>query len=262
MDSSTTEAQIHELDRVRKQINLWRGGAVATIFAAILLCLGLLVSDVRGLLQQGPTQQAFVGHLQEKMNESIVPRLKEVASSTVTEMQPLVQAEFVRLNERVPELTQASLHQIDELQTSLPKRSAKVLDETFTAALREQEPRIREMFPNATEEQVATLFDNLGRVIVQRGQGLAEELLSPHLAAMAGIRTNLVKIQATEGSSVSKGGDWELGLAVFDVVRDDLKGFAPQQREAASRIAEAAAHVGVVATRVQKEADKLAEDKP
>ena len=40
--------------------------------------------------QQGPAQQQFVTKLQAGLNENVLPRLKETASRTLTEMQPIV----------------------------------------------------------------------------------------------------------------------------------------------------------------------------
>lgn len=261
MDPSTTQAQIQELESVRKQINLWRSGAVAIVFVTTIICVGVLYSDVKALALQGPAQERFISQFQAGLNENVVPRLREEAGRTVTEMQPVVQAEFLKLNDRVPELTQASLKQIDELQKSLPERSAKALDETFTAALNEQEPEIRKMFPDATEEQVKGLFTNLGNVVAARGESMADELLSPHLAAMTAIHENLKKIQASDKASAAKAGDdWQLGLAVFDVLRDDVKDLTISDKKAAKLLADAAGKIADTAGHVKNEANKMAKE--
>ena len=87
MEPSTTEARIRELESIRKQINLWRGGSALVIVATLAICLGLLYSDAKALATQGPKQQEFVDKLQAGMNETVVPRLKETASRTLTAKQ-------------------------------------------------------------------------------------------------------------------------------------------------------------------------------
>ncbi len=258
MDTTTTEAHIRELESVRKQINLWRGGAVGIVFVAILICVGTLYSDVKTLAQQGPGQEQFVQELQAGLNERVVPSLREEAGRTVTEMQPVVQAEFLKLNTRVPELTQASLQQIDLLQQSLPKKAADALNETFDAAIKQQEPEIRKMFPDVTEDQVKGLVENMTKVVNERGPDVANELLSSHITAIQNIHTNLVKIQEGDRSAATmRGDDWEMALAVFDVVRDDVKDLKLPNKEAAKMIADAAGKVSNAAEHVADTANKV-----
>lgn len=259
MEPSTTRGRIQELEGVRKEINLWRGGATAVILITVLGCVGLLYSDGKALITQGRQQQVFVDHLQAGMNANVVPRLQQVASRTLTEMQPVVQKEFLALNTRVPELTQASLKQLDELQKSLPERGSKVLDETFSKALNDKEPEIRKMFPDATDDQVKTLFTNLGTVLAARSERVSNELLRPHIDEMQNIHKNLLAIASTDHSAAS-GGDWEMGLAVFDVMRDDLKGLTLPQGKAAKLVADAAGKIANTAQHVQNEANKMAKE--
>lgn len=223
MEPSTTEARIRELERVRRKITLWRSGSAAVIALTMVGCIWLLWSDARALIDQGPKQQIFVDTLQARMNENVFPRLQEVASRQLTEMQPIVQKEFMALNSRVPDVTQASLKQLDELQKSLPERGSKVLDDTFETAFRAKEPEIKKMFPDATEEQVKTLFTNLGNVVSVRSGHLAGELLQPHVSEMQKIHQNLQAIAESKDWQGASTNDWEMGLAVLDVVRDDLK---------------------------------------
>src|SRR4051812_9037585 len=122
MDPSMTQTRIEELERVRKEIGYWRSGAFGIVAFAVAASVGLLYSDAHGLATEGPAQDRFVAKLKDGLNDQVVPRIKDVAGSALSEMQPIVQAEFTKLNERVPEVTEASLKQLDELQESLPKR--------------------------------------------------------------------------------------------------------------------------------------------
>ncbi len=258
MDPTTTEARIQELQGIRKQINLWRGGTAAVVLVTLVVCLGLLYSDAKALATQGPSQQMFVDKLQAGLNERVVPQLKEAASRSLTDMQPVVQREFVALNKRVPDVTKATLDQMNQLQTSLPKITSAALTETFDKALRGRDAEIRKMYPSVTEDQVKTMFDNLSKVSSEHGQAMAQALLSSHIAEINDIQTNLHTIAKTEPATGNDADDWQLGLAVFDVVRDDVKGLTLPKGQAASMIAEAAGRVSDTAKQVSQTADDVA----
>lgn len=223
------QAKIDELTRVRRESAWWRIGGVAATLLIVGVCLSLLASSVRALAQKGAPQDLFVASLQEGLDKDFVPRLQDVASRTITEMQPVVQAEFLKLNTRVPELTQASIKEVELLQKSIPERSEKVLDETFGAALKAQEPKIRAMFPSVKEEQVGALMTSLGDMATVRGSRVADELLRPHTNRINSIVTGLNKISASEKPSpAGEAADWQMGLLVLDLLREDLKGLEPR----------------------------------
>lgn len=258
MEPSTTEGKIRELESVRKQINLWRGGTAGVILLTLVVCLWTLYADAKALAQQGPAQQAFVENLQAGLNQEVVPRLKDVASRQLTEMQPVVQKEFLALNTRVPEITQKSLDQINELQKNLPERASKTLDDTFDKAFREKESQIKSMFPDATEDQVKTLFTNLSAMTQTRSQAVAQELLAPHIQYIDQIQKDLTTISGTEGARPGESGnDWQLGLAVFDVIRPDLQDLQLPKSQAAKMISDAAGRVSDTAKKVADTADQI-----
>lgn len=219
-----TQTRIEELERVRKEIGYWRGGAFAFVVAAAAFSVATLYSDAKGLVVQGPTQDRFVSSLQAGLNEHVVPRLRDVAGNALSEMQPVVQTEFTKLNERVPEMTEASLKQLDELEKNLPDKSEKVLQETLGTALKDKEEELHTMFPDVTEEQIGRFVQNLSQAAAERSVALGQDLLGPHLAAMKRIHANLAKIADTEHTKSDESmDDWQVGLAVFDVLRTDFE---------------------------------------
>lgn len=233
MQSEQINAKINELDSMRREMTFWRVGGVISVAVILAICLYLLNSSVQGLVQQGPAQDIYLAELQRGMDEDLVPRLQQVASQTLTEMQPVVIAEFEQLNTRVPELTQATLKEVEILQINVPERAEKVLDETFGQALRAQEPKIREMFPSVTEDQVQGLMASLGSMATNRGSKVADELLLPHTNRMRRIVENLHEIESTEKATVTgEAADWHMGLLVLDLVREDLKVFEPKPEPA------------------------------
>ncbi|CAN5494765.1 hypothetical protein BH11ARM2_BH11ARM2_22490 [soil metagenome] len=229
MQSEQVRREIKELEAIHRESKWWHiGGTVATL-AIVAVCANLLYKSVNGLVSSGKDQDQFVAELKTSLDKDIVPRMQQVASQTITEMQPVVMKEFQGLNSRVPELTQATLDQVQKLQTSIPERSSKVLDETFGKALKDQEPEIRKMFPNVTDEQVKSLMDNLGQMAMKRGSDVANEILLPHTHRIQSIVDNLHKIEATEPKTPNdETADWHMGIIVFDLVRGDLKGLEPK----------------------------------
>ncbi|RYG34328.1 hypothetical protein EON81_15855 [bacterium] len=240
MQPQLVNKNIQELEKTRKEAALWRIGGTVAALAIVVTCVSLLASSVNGLVRSGPQQDVYVAELRQGMDTEIVPRLQQVASQTLTEMQPVVETEFRQLNTRVPDLTKATMKEIETLQTSLPKKGEQVLDETFGAALKAQEPELRKMFPSATEEQVTTLMTNLGTMATTRGEKVANELLTPHTNRMRRIVTNLRAIEESEPASVEGNADWQLGLLVFDIVREDLKGLEPKMAKPAATVTQGA----------------------
>lgn len=229
MEAAQVRNEIRELEKVRTEAKWWRTGGTVAAIAIVAICVGLLYSSANGLIKKGPTQDIYITEVRQSLNEDIVPRIQQTASQTLTEMQPIVQEEFTKLNERVPELTKATLSQVEQLQTSIPERSGKVLEETFGQALKDQEPEIRKMFPSATDEQVKTLMTNLANMAQTRGGEVATELLQPHTNRMHSIVENLHKIEASEPQTAAgENADWHMGILVFDLVRDDFKGLEPK----------------------------------
>ena len=260
MDAKTTEEHIHELESIRKQINLWRTGSALVIVVTMAVCLGLLYSDAKALSQPGPKQEVFVDTLKTNLDEGVVPRLRETASRTVSEMQPIIQKELTDLNKRVPDVTKAAVTQLQELQKSLPETATKTLTDTFGKALEGKDAEIRKMYPDATEDQVKTLFTNLLKVTNDKSVQIANTMLQPHVTELQGIYDNLQKIAKTEPNTGNNADDWQLGLAVFDVVRDDMKGLTLPTGDAKKAIVDAANKLSEAAKKVDDTAQKVANE--
>ena len=224
MEPDLVKQKIARLGRMHREMTFWRVGGFVCAIGIVLVCASVLSTSVRDLTQRGPAQDIYVTELQQGLSRDVVPRLQEVASRTMTEMQPVVMAEFQKLNTRVPELTQATLKELNLMQTSLPKKAEKVLDETFTAALKAQEPKIRQEFPSVKEEQVKALVVSLVDMASTRGTHVADELLRPHTDRTKKILENIRAIETTEPPSAEgENADWQMGLVVLDLVREDTK---------------------------------------
>ncbi|RYD19454.1 MAG: hypothetical protein EOP88_18925 [Verrucomicrobiaceae bacterium] len=228
MQASTVQAEIRQLESYRQQAFWWRTGAILVLVGVVGFSLYSLNAAVRGLAESGPTQDAFVAQLSEGMRKEVIPNIQTVAGQTLTEIQPQIREEFNKLNARVPELTDATIQEFQTLQTSLSKTSEKTLDESYKGLLTSREQKIRSMYPDVTEDQVKGLISNLTTAGETEIRNANDELFAPHQAALAGIMDHMETIRNSEAAD-TKGIDpnWEMGIAVLDVLRDDLRAQAP-----------------------------------
>lgn len=221
---STTIDSVSELRRTRRQLRWWRWGTFIAIGGIVAWSLVSLNGSVRGLAEVGERQELFVQHLSRGLEQEIVPDLENAASTTLTQIRPEVEQALYKLNDRVPELTQATLREVEALQTSLPVRGEKALDETFTKVLAEREVTIKKMFPEVTEEQVKKLMVNLADAAHVQLLAANEELFATHQKVVMKIIDHMNVIKANEKiDPETDHATWEMGIAMLDIVRDDLK---------------------------------------
>ena len=217
------QSKIRELESLRSQTRWWGWGTTLAITLIAFVSVGLLVSAVHSLFQEGAARDEFTQTLSSRLQRDVLPQVQQIASQTLTESKPEVEAAFSKLNTHVPELTTLSLQQLDLLKTNIPARGSKALGDTYGAVLKKHEPKIREMFPEATEKNVSALVSAMTEE-GQRQMVLSDDkLFSKHLNAMNGIVLDLDKIKQTETvTSNADQANWEMALTVVDAFHDDL----------------------------------------
>ncbi len=250
MDTLTTEAEITELQKVRRQTGLWRLGAgvLTTLWVG-----GWFISvndSVRGLFEAGPRQQQFVTTLSTNVQNDIAPNVQNMVAQTIAEARPEVEASFVKLNDRVPELTKASMTELETLQTSLPKKGEQILGDSFGTMIAEKEVKLRAMFPDATEENIKTLTKNLSDVAQTKAVSVNDKLFGRHQVALNGIVSHMEQIRLEEAKTPvsALGSNWDMALSIMDVVREDMRELetlaAKNQKQVALKSAASAALPG------------------
>jgi hypothetical protein len=224
MDAITTEKEIAELNRIRRQTNWWRWGATLFCLAWVTGCLLSLNNSVQGLFQPGARQQQFVSALSTNVQRDIVPNVQTIATQTLAQTRPDVEAAFGRVNHRVPEIAQASFNELSALQTSVPQKGEKILSDTYAQMIAEKEQKLRDMFPDANEESIKTLTTNLTDIATERAVSANDKLFSRHQTALNNIVTSMEHIRLDEAKKhpSALAPDWEMALAIMDVVRGDL----------------------------------------
>ncbi|MBC8137051.1 MAG: hypothetical protein H8F28_14315 [Fibrella sp.] len=250
MDALTTEAEIAELQKLRRQTGWWRLGAGALTAIWVAGCFISVNDSVQGLFKPGDRQTKFVSTLSTSVQNDIAPNVQSMVAQTIAETRPEVEASFIKLNDRVPELAQASVTELETLQTSLPQKGEKILGETFGAMIAEKEAKLREMFPEATEENIKALTENLSDVAQTKAVSVNDKLFGRHQVALNGIVSHMEQIRLEEAKVPASplGTNWEMALSIMDVVREDMRELetlaAKNQKQVALKSAASAALPG------------------
>lgn len=193
------------------------------------------MSQARGLATPGPQQEQFTNELYAGLQRDAVPQLQQIAGRTLAETRPLVEQEFVKIGQRTPELTQAATKELETLQTNLHERSDKVVTATLMPILERREAKLKEMFPEASDENIKALLTTLKEEMTNQAVMTHDALFGKHMAALSGIVSDMETIRMVE--KVTPGteeANWELGLAVFDIVREDLRDLEPKNQAKAA----------------------------
>jgi hypothetical protein len=223
MDSMGTQEQIRELETIRSQKRLWQLCLTLGLAVLLVVCLLKIRSAAYGLVNDGPTKTAFVNDLSTRLQQDVVPTVQQMSVQALHEIN--FGEEVKKLNRRTPELAHASMQQMKLLGNDLADRGKKILNSTVNDALKQRESKIRTMFPEATDAQVTDLMTNLTAEAQEQVADLNDSLFTPHKKALDGIVQDITLIQNQDANTV-KGEQptWEMGLLLFDLAREDLKG--------------------------------------
>lgn len=228
--SSGIDNNIQKLEELKKQLNGWRYGTLGVSFAIVIVCVLMINGAVRGLINPGPKQDAYIENLSSQLQNDVLPIVSDMAGQTLSEVQPQITAAFSKLNESLPELAQATMTELNALEHNLPKRGESVLDKSLGTVLRSKADEFQRIFPEATPEQIEKLLVSLA----DQGSGqaviAADKLFGRHQEAIARINENIEKIHRLErGAIAGLNPDWEMGLLILDIFRTDLEELRPDK---------------------------------
>ena len=192
------EVDIRRLDALRAQTRAWSLGSFIGVLALLAIQIGWIISSVKGLTSPGPRQDEFASALTSDLNTSVVPDVQQIATAAVTQAQPQMQAQFVKLGTRVPEVSSAFMQQLNLLQTDLPSKAQDILQNTYGKSLTAMDPQIRQMFPDVTEQNISDTMSNVETESQTQVTATAQQLFSKHVATLRGINDDIQKIAATE----------------------------------------------------------------
>ena len=238
MDSGMEVKKIDELKGLKNQLRWWRYGLFFTALFVVWVAISTVKTAAANLIEKGPAQEKFVAELTEGMKNDVAPMVESMARDTIREVQPEIKAAFDDVNNQLPHLAQASLAELDKLQENLPKRGEVVLERTFAQMLVQKEDQLHEMFPEATDEQIERLLTNLTESSGEEASSAAVELFGSHFEVLQNIHANLEIISDKEAKYlVGVDPNWEMGLAVLDLFRDEFHAHRPDQGAPAAQMA-------------------------
>jgi hypothetical protein len=235
VDATRERSRVRELDSLNSQMQWWRWGTTIVITLFLIGCLIELNSSVHGLINPGPIQDEFVQDVNTSLQTDTVPTLEHEATETLTEIQPEVQTSVLKLKGRVPELAQAAEDQVHILQTDLPAKSEAILNKRFALLISSRESKIRSMYPEVTPDQLRLLVTNLSTHVQAQITSSSNDLFSAHEAKLQSILASMNTIKSQEAGNVkNEQPDWEMGVLLLDVFRDDLQSLSTQQKKSGS----------------------------
>lgn len=223
MDSSVVQRHIKELEKVRARTRAMRLAFMLATLGIVVVCVGLIYNSVRGLTQPGPAQDEFSNQLSASLQRDVVPRVQTIASETLTELRPEVEASFSKLNARAPELSSTAMQEFQTLNQNVSKRGEETLERTLGAMLAKKEEKVRAMFPGTSDAQIKAMLTSVSNEAQARILNTHDQLLSPHMNQLQGIVGHLSVIQAQERvNPTAPHTDTELVSTVVDLLHSDL----------------------------------------
>ncbi|MBS1709498.1 MAG: hypothetical protein JSS65_12360 [Armatimonadetes bacterium] len=235
MDSGIETTQITELKNLKKQLQWWRYSLLGATVFVVVATIATVDGAVKGLTQKGPRQDQYVAEVTSSLKNDIAPMVQEMVKQTVDEVKPEIEQAVHHVNSRLPEVAEKAMAEFELLQSNLPKKGEKVLNDTFVAMLHSKEAKLKEMFPEATEEQIEKLLNNLGESCKDQASFANTELFAKHQAALQDIHRNLMTIHEAEKDNlagVEPG--WEMAVLVLDLFKEDIQSVRPDLNGGAS----------------------------
>jgi hypothetical protein len=228
------EAQntVTELDRLRRHIQAWRIGTTVFIVGGVIASIASITNAVNGLTQPGPRQQVFAQELSHGLQQKVLPEVQSIAQQTIMETRPLLEKEFARVGQRLPEMTETAVNELQALEQNVTASGEKAVEASLMPLLEKKEQKIRQMFPEATEENIRAAMTTLKEEAQQRAVSVTDTLFDRHTGALNNIVAHMEMIRLSEKpAATDEEAGWEMGLAALDIVRHELQEMAPRDAD-------------------------------
>ena len=227
MSTEQVLKKIEELEKLKRQTRRFSLWAVFGSVAIVVTAVSALFSSFQGLTVGGPKQSEFLRHLGADLRTQVLPVAQRMAEPSLKRLKPAVEAELRRLDARAPQLSEAALRELSKLGPNLAHQAETALDQTVGSTLSARGQKLRQMFPAATDQNIATLIENLHRETQGQIAGTADKVFIPHLNSIQSILGNLEKIQQSEPvDSNPEVNSWQLAFLFVDVFTAEFKDLA------------------------------------
>jgi hypothetical protein len=227
MSTEDINKQIQELESLRRQTQRFSLGITLALAVVVLVGVGAIIGSFYDLTVSGPKQDQFLKQLGVRMQAQVLPMVRKLADPSIKRLKPAVEAELQRLDARTPEIVNVAIRELNTLGTNLPVRAGVVLEQTVGKELQKRDARLRKMFPEATDEQVAVLLNNIHLEAQDQLLKTGEKLFNPHLNSIQNILADLDKIEKTEAVNTKQDiSPWQMAYLFMDVFTQEFKDLA------------------------------------
>lgn len=215
--------KIQELQTAQSQIRFWRTLSLVAIILIVVTCVGLISTAVGQLASAGPQQEAFLKDLAEGINQDVVPQLQRIGTDAAADVAPIVQAELQKLNAMAPDFAKSLQTELYNLSVNVTGESQKILNDGFGNMIEGRRLWLENNFSDITQDKVENMLENLTTIAEERIQEFTDKAFAEQVIALNRITENMHTIQQAEVGNVRNDvPTWEMGLAFFDIVRDEL----------------------------------------
>lgn len=224
MSTEDINKQILELEGLRRQTRRFSLGITLALAVVVLVGVGAIISSFYDLTVAGAKQDLFLKQLGGRLQVQVLPMVQKLVDPSIKRLKPAVETELQRLDARAPEIVNVAIRELNTLGTNLPVRAGFILEETVGKELQKRDARLRKMFPEATDEQVAILLNNIHLEAQDQLLKTGETLFNPHLNSIQNILADLGKIEKTEAVNTKQEiSPWQMAYLFMDVFTQEFK---------------------------------------
>jgi hypothetical protein len=227
MNTDRVREQIEELEFLKRRTRWVSFLTVFGLLAILIAVVSTIYSSLHSLTVASPEQREFLHHLGGNMRSQVLPAAQQMAEPSLKRLKPAIEAELQQLDARAPQISEAALRELSKLGPNLARQAEVTLDQTVGKTLAGREKKLRKMFPAASDENIATLLENLHRETQEQIAGTANKVFIPHLNSIQQILANLEKIQQTEPVSTKQEmNSWQMAFLFVDVFTEEFRDLA------------------------------------
>lgn len=201
-----------------------------TLFTVVFVvgCVLSIIFSAKSLAEPGPRHEELMTELKRGMDQTVVPEVRIRASQTVSAIKPVVNEEMEHLKERSDEIAQSFFRELKVMEANLASQTDQILSDTFGAELEAREVAIRKMHPNLTRAKLEFMVNEFYNHFERKVNHLAEDLFTPHMAALGGIVQHIDTIKTSEPDASSDDVNMDLALLIMNIVNAEFSEIEPE----------------------------------
>lgn len=226
--SNPTKQDIAELEALKASARRWKLVCTLITIVVVVGCVLSIIFNVKSLAEPGPRQDELMTELKRGMDQTVIPEVRIQAERTMALLKPAIDEELQHLEERSDEIAHSFFRELKVMESNLAGQTDTIINETFGAELEAREAAIRKMHPNLTRAKLEFMVDEFYNHFQRKVNDVAEDLFTPHMAALGGIVEHIETIKATEPESESDEVNVDLALLIMNIVNAEFSEIEPE----------------------------------